>query len=43
MALKCASRIEGLTGMIGKGYRVLYNGFDVLMLAAGVRSFATWN
>jgi 4-hydroxy-2-oxoheptanedioate aldolase len=34
---------EVTSAMIGKGYRVLYNGFDVLMLAAGVRSFATWN
>lgn len=34
---------EVTSSMIERGYRVLYNGFDVLMLEGGVRAFTKWN
>lgn len=34
---------EVTSSMVAKGYRVLYNGFDVLMLKERVQAFKSWN
>jgi hypothetical protein len=33
---------EVTSSMVARGYRVLYNGFDVLMLTERVQAFKSW-